>query len=334
MNKLGALLLLAALFLCGCTYDALDSSACETSLPGPPCPMKETCPGQCVPLPPLGWSLPVLLWSGPELEAPECSATQAGVTQYEGHADPIGPPNCPACSCEPPTGECALPSFLTASNQVCDSEGPGLAFYDFSGLDPEPMSCNTDNVVAPVLGPKSLTFGPPILTESECKPVTTLPPPRSGATSWRTFVRACGYGVSACSNPGALCIPAAGPPAGFSQCIYQSGQHECPSSYPDRRVFYDEVSDSRHCSECACGAPEGSVCSVYLRVYKDALCTELMAGSTVHLMGTCSNLVENAGLGSKRVMTPPTYEPGACEPSGGELTGSLELNGPSTFCCQ
>ena len=333
MNKSGASLLLAALLLCGCTYGSLGASSCETPGTDLPCPMKEACPGQCVPLPPLGWSLPVLLWSGPDLEAPECPATWAGVIQYEGHADPIGPPKCPVCSCEPPTGECALPSFLTANTQTCVGTGPGPTFYDFSGLDPDPMSCNSNNAVAPALGPKSLTYGPLTMTESECKPVTTLPPPRSGTTSWTTFVRACGFGVSVCANPDALCVPAAEPPPGFSQCIYQPGKHECPSSYPDRHVFYNEVNDSRHCSACACGAPEGGNCSAFVESFQDAFCTVLAAGRTIHLNGACSNLFENTGLGSKKA-TAPIYEPGVCEPSGGELTGSLELKGPSTFCCQ
>ena len=73
MNKPGAALLLAALLLCGCTYGSLGPSSCETPGADPPCPMKEACPGQCVARPSLGWSPPVLLWSGPELEAPECS---------------------------------------------------------------------------------------------------------------------------------------------------------------------------------------------------------------------------------------------------------------------
>ena len=333
MHKPGALLLLAALLLCGCTYGSLGPSSCEAPGADPPCPRNETCPGQCVALPPLGWSLPVLLWSGPEREAPECSTAWAGVIQYEGHADPIGPPKCPVCSCEPPTAECALPSFLFASTQTCAGDGPGPTFYDFSGLDPDPMSCNTDNAIAGVQGVRSLTVGPVRMTESGCKPVATFPP-KSGAASWKTFARACGQEVSTCSDPGALCVPTVEPPPGFSQCIYQSGEHECPSAYPDQRVFYNEVSDLPHCAECACGVPEGGLCSAPLRVYQDAFCTLIATGGTYHLTENCGDIPEGMNLGSKMVVSAPTYEPGTCEPSGGELTGSLELKGPTTFCCQ
>ena len=333
MDKPGAWLLLAILLLlCGCTHGSLDPSSCEMSGGDPPCPRKETCPGECVSLSPLGWSLPVLLWSGPELEAPECSAARGSVMQYEGHADPIGPPKCPVCSCEPPTGECELPSLLVTSTQTCGGDGPGPTFYDFSGLDPDPMSCNTENAIAGVLGVRSLTVGPVRMTESRCKPVATFPP-KSGATSWKTFARVCSFGISTCPEPGALCVPAAEPPPGFSQCIYQSGEHECPSGYPDRRVFYDEISDSPHCSECACGMPEGSLCSAPLRVYQDAFCTVIAGGATYGLTATCNDVAEGTSLWSKMLLAAATYEPGACEPSGGELTGSLELKGPTTFCC-
>ena len=56
-------------------------------------------------------------------------------------------------------------------------------------------------------------------------------------------------------------------------------------------------------------------------------------GGTVKLTERCGDIAAGAGLGSKTA-TVPIYEPGACDPSGGELTGSLELKGPTTFCCQ
>jgi hypothetical protein len=330
MNKPGALLLLMTLLLCGCTYGSLGPSSCETSAPDSLCPIKETCPGQCVPSPPPEWSLPVLLWSGPELEAPACPA---GILQYEGHADPIDPPKCPVCSCEPPTGECELPTYLIASTQTCAGDGPGPILYDFSGFDLDPTICNTDNPVPAILGTRSLTVGPVGMTETGCKPVATLPP-RSGATRWKTFARACNFGVSACSIPGVICVPTAEPPPGFSQCIHQSGQHECPSDYPDRRVFYNEISDSRHCSECTCGVPKGGVCTAPLRMYQDASCMMVVTGGSYSLTETCCDIPAGTDLLSKKVWTAPIYEPGACEPIGGEPIGSVDLNGPSTFCCQ
>lgn len=329
MNRPAALLLLAALLQSGCKKSSLERLSCEESS-DPACPTKETCPGPCVPLPPLGWSLPVLLWSGPQFEAPECPADQASSVQYEGHADPNEPPECPSCSCEPPTAGCELPLFLTVSTQDYCIEDPLAVTYDFSGLDPDEI-CNTDNAMPAGLI-KSLMVGPLLMTESGCKSVTTLLP-KSGDAAWKTFARACGYEISPCLDPRALCVSTTELPSGFSQCIYRSGEHECPSGYPNRRVFYDEVNESRRCSECSCGAPSGGECSAYVRVYHDAMCTTVVAGYLLTSKMWCTDIYENSPLAGKTATT-PVYEPGACEPSGGELIGSAELIGPSTFCCQ
>jgi hypothetical protein len=48
----------------------------------------------------------------------------------------------------------------------------------------------------------------------------------------------------------------------------------------------------------------------------------------------CTNIISAGGdLGGKTV-TAPSYQPGTCEPLGGESIGSVELKGPATFCCQ
>ena len=60
-----------------------------------------------------GWDSPSWLWIGPEGQALECPLGP-GTISYEGHADLVAPSLCEACTCEPPTGSCALPSTLTA----------------------------------------------------------------------------------------------------------------------------------------------------------------------------------------------------------------------------
>jgi hypothetical protein len=49
-------------------------------------------------------------------------------------------------------------------------------------------------------------------------------------------------------------------------------------------------------------------------------------------MPRCIEVPGNS-LGGKTV-TAPFYQPGTCEPTGGEPIDSIELKGPSTFCCQ
>ena len=319
MKPLEALLLLAALLACGCEIGSIGRLPCEASTDSS-CPEVETCLGSCEPRPPFGWSLPVLLWSGPEIEALECPPDQASVVQYEGYADPSEPPECPSCSCEPPTAVCELPSYLFASSLKCGIYDPSPVFYDFSGLDPDPTSCNTDNPIPEGVS-ESLTFGPVTMTESGCKPVTTLLP-RDGARPSKTFARACGHGSSpSCGDPDAFCAAAVEPPPGFSQCIFQRGEHACPSGYLRRRVFHDDVSDVRSCSECSCGPPEGGACASFVTAYDDATCTNGVQGHLMRQKVACHDSTSTA-LASKTAMT-PIYEPGACEPSGGELIGSV-----------
>ena len=333
MKKHAALFLVAALLLYGCNIGSFYRSSCETS-PDPPCPTNETCPDPCVPLPPPGWSFPVLLWSGPELEAPECPVDRADTVQFEGYADPIESSECPTCSCEPSTGECELPSILTASTQACGILDPAPIFYDYSGLSSDPMICNTTNALPEDLI-YSLTIGPLPMTESGCKPVTTVTP-RSGAASWNTFARACGSVDSPCQDPGTFCASTAPPASGFSRCVYQQGEHECPSDYPDRRVFYDGISDSRRCSECSCGVPEDGECTGHVKLYRDPTCAQWVSWhwvtSEVSFVSCIDIPTGDALLG--KTATTPVYEPGTCEPNGGEPIGSVELLRPSTFCCQ
>jgi hypothetical protein len=330
-----ALVIAAFLLLCGCSIgEPIQLSSCETSDPGPNCPPKETCAGQCVVVPPLGgWDLPALLWFGPALEAPECPADRAPMKGYEGYADPIDPPTCSpsACTCEPPAGECGLPSVLTASTDPTCPDDDALAMHtDFSGLAP-PGDCNGNTSIPAGYG--SVTVEPLTLTETGCKP-SGPPPPTEGAPAWKTFARACRGSASPCLDPSMTCVPAVpATPPGFSQCIFKNGEHACPDEYPTQHVFYDEITGSRGCSACSCAAPDGGVCSATVELFKDGMCTMFDASGYVasNMLG-CIPIPGN-NLGGKKV-TALSYQPGTCEPIGGEPIDSIELKGPSTFCCQ
>ena len=330
MNKL--VVLVAALLVCGCTIgEPIQLSSCESSDPGPNCPKKETCTGQCVVVPPFGgWELAALLWFGPALEAPACPADRAPEVGYEGYADPIEAPVCPTCACEPPTGECGLPSVLTASTDTLCPDDPTAMHTDFSGLAP-PGECNSDHPIP--AGQGLVVVEPLTLRETPCKP-SGPPPPSDGAVAWKTIARACKGTSSPCLEPSMVCVPAAPPPPpGFLQCIYREGDHECPVDYPGKHVFYDEISGSRGCSECACAAPEGGLCSAKVKLFKDDMCMNFGTEVSVTSAAPACKEIPGNSLASKEV-TAPAYQPGTCEPIGGKPIDSVEQKGPSTFCCQ
>jgi hypothetical protein len=135
-----------------------------------------------------------------------------------------------------------------------------------------------------------------------------------------------------------VCAPTAEPPLeGFSECLYQKGDHECPLDYPNKRVFYDDMSDTRHCTDCSCGPPEGGVCSATVSVFKGGSCSDsdwVGGGIATSAGSLCFDLPPGVMTDLKSKMaTPPQYQPSVCEPIESELSGSLELQGPSTFCC-
>ena len=336
MNKLAVLIVAAAtaLVLCGCDPVRLELSSCGTAHPGPSCPPQETCAGECVDIPPFGgWELGALLWFGSALEVPECPADRAVVNGYEGFADPIDPPTCSpsACTCEPPTGECGLPSVLTASTDPLCPDDDALAMHDdFSGLE-RPGECNSDTSVPAGYG--SVTVEPLTLTETGCKPLGP-PPPNEGTQAWKTFARACRRFPTPCLDISKVCVPAAPPPPPeFSQCIFQTGEHACPDQFPTQHVFYDEITGSRGCSACACAAPDGGECTATVTLFQDGMCiTQETEEEVTSVEPECIQVTGNP-LGGKKV-TAPSYLPGKCEPMGGEPIDSIERKGPSTFCCQ
>jgi hypothetical protein len=299
----------------------------------------EPCPGQCVPLGPLGWSMPALLWTGKESEAPACPS-RAPVQGYEGHADLNAPSVCGACQCDSPSGSCALPTTLTAAAATCAGDGPNVKHTPFNAPAGWTGACTTlDAIQAGVPCPggfcvQSLTIAPLTLMESGCK-ASMGPVPTDGPATWGTYARAClGAAYPACSNPGEVCTPSSEPPPpGFKQCIYREGDRDCPFPYPDKHLFYDAFDDMRMCTPCTCGAPAGSTCTATVAAYKDNACTMQI---TANLVGSaqplCVDVLPGSGLGSKSAGA-VTYTPGTCQPDGGQPMGSADPSGPSTFCC-
>ncbi|MFT3764765.1 MAG: hypothetical protein QM820_04505 [Minicystis sp.] len=292
-----------------------------------------------MPGPPPGWDGPDLLWHGPELQAPECPASAAGF-YYQGHAGLDAPNVCGACQCDPPTGVCALPGTMTASSATCPGDAPGAVKTPFDPPVGWDGTCtNTDaadaaalcggGTCAPSLAIASLT-----LLEAGCKP-TQLPVPKNGSAVWKTYAKVCqSFAPGTCADTAETCGPVAEP--GFHRCISHDGDVACPAlgPYHERHVFYQGFTDTRACSPCSCGAPEGSTCKAQLSIFEDAACATMP--SFVFTLDAetapCHPLNVGAALSSKSA-TEPAYTPGTCTPSGGVPMGSAEPADPMTYCC-
>ena len=139
-----------------------------------------------------------------------------------------------------------------------------------------------------------------------------------------------------CDKSSPTCVPPV--PAGFRVCVFHEGDKSCGEDalapYNEKHLFYKNIHDARSCSACACGSPAGSVCSAEISIYTDDKCSSAMpnANPVDSNAPVCIDMIAGAALGSKSA-SPPTYAPGACQPSGGEPTGAAEPLDPATYCC-
>ena len=286
-----------------------------------------------------GWDSPSWLWIGPEDQAPECPFGPASVS-YEGRTDLVAPTACEACTCQPPTGSCALPSKLTASKSVCSI--PGAPTTSFNAPAPWDGHCDSTTQV-PQGAAYSLTIDALTMTENGCTPGPTLPA-KVVSLRWNTFARGCDVKLPMGPLERTACVPADTLPPGFNLCIFHEGERDCldegsGSVFTERHVFYEGVEDARQCSACTCGAPTGSACTATISIYKgaDLTCSgpTVANGITISSAGpVCLDIaLPGQALGSKSA-GPTTYLPGMCPAMGGDASGSAVKINPATLCCR
>lgn len=288
------------------------------------------------------WEAPALLWFGTSDQPPECPLGPTTIS-YEGKADLIAPIACEACACEQPTGSCVLPSVLTASTADCiNTMMPGWSTTSFNAPDPWSGACDS-TTQTPAGAAHSLTIGPLALKENGCAPG---PPVAAKVVSlhWSKFARACDVEMPAGGLPRSICLPNKPLPPGFQLCIFYNGDHACPNDEPgniftEQHVFYQGVEDDRQCSACTCGPPTGSACTATISTYKgnNLTCDDNAKFAQIPISSAGPVCVDIAlpgqPLGSKSA-GPTTYLPGACQPLGGDASGSVTKTEPATLCCR
>ncbi|HSN86036.1 MAG TPA: hypothetical protein VL025_04725 [Thermoanaerobaculia bacterium] len=296
-----------------------------------------SCPGgECVSFAPIGWDGPLLLWSGPEGAAPPCP-DRAPQLVYQGWAGLDASHVCSSCACDPPA--CGHPGLL-ASSQPCPGGGEETPFPSPPGWT---GTCTSPTVLA-AGDVGSVDVAPLAITP--CRPHLEPEPdiPELGGfvdLRWTTYAKAC-LGVTpnpgACNDPGKYCAPtSAPPPTGFTQCIFMKGDRtaECPPEYPEPRLFYGDVKDTRECTPCTCSEPSGGLgCEGILSWYEDAECSEFVASKMLvdGVPPMCADVLSIRALGSMDI-TFTLDDPGSCTASGGEALGEAVPILPGTFCC-
>jgi hypothetical protein len=259
----------------------------------------------------------------------------------EYYAEPDAKPyTCPSCGCSSPT--CVLPQAMHASAAPCPGEGVPTVTFDPPAGDTWQGDCTDENAIPPDLPcdgvpcVQSLTIESPAV--EPCMPIeegeVTKP-----AVSWGLMARECLIHVDE-AGPGCetneSCVTR--PPPGFRLCLFRSGdipEIPCPEPYDDDRyVVYVAWTDTRGCSPCECGDPEGAECEAAISVFKDETCGTPFGSFPVSnaTTETCFGLPPGSGLGSKDGSF-LINEPGACAPTGGEPIGEVTPIVPMTLCC-
>lgn len=321
--RAAAFLLLVGIMISACQTGRIDVYGClepcyDCEDPCTPCPH-----GECVPLPPLGWDGPVLLWSGKPDEMQGCPERASNVV-YEGYDGLSYTPACPTCSCGP--SACVLPVLEASPSAMCQTAG-----QIYAGPDDWTGACISPGTI-PDAEVDSVLF--PQLTLAPCEAHTGEIP---HDYQWATLAMACQTTepTTACDAT-TICVPTSEPPPpGFEQCIYRDGEHTCPFGYPTRHVFFSTIDTSAAgCSPCECGPPVGGACEVRVDLYEQAGCT----GGTLWAQSSTSTpycLEWSAGFDlASMTATWLQDTPGTCTPSGGEPFGQATPAQPATFCCQ
>lgn len=262
---------------------------------------------------------------------------------------------CPTCVCDSPEGTCSTkPNSLFVRPNLC--AGPQVVSLDFGGPANWDGSCTSVNAVSQgaecpsgsgIFCAQSIDSTELLEAVETCKPLALPVPKFTGDHPWwDDMVLACNSSVlpGECTEAASTrCLPAVPlDEPEWTYCVRRKGVHPCPSQfdsmYTEQVIAYPSTAytDTTACTACTC-TPTGGACFGTLRVYSDDICStnEITAHAVGSGMTNCNDFPPvGPALGSKEI-TDVVYVPGQCVPSGGELTGSIELhdNEAVTWCC-
>ena len=327
------------------TPDAGPQAACEAQ------------GGECVEIPndPAAgfWSdVPWPVWFGPAADMPK-QCPFVGGEQFKLYAGLTAPPaQCDPCECQKATGQCSgVPGEITIGAGMCGAAGaPSLPF---DGPGEWEGSCTNANALpagaqcppgSGVPCAQSIMFSalpPPVHEKCDVKPSQIIKVGGTKSTEWETAALACrsSLDTSLCGTGDQLCVPKVQYP--HRQCIWRTGKHAtCPKPYDyelPRTMYPFQPKESRDCTACTCGAPQGGACGATLRLFDDAAClSEFYKQPVSSVSGDC-DLIFPAGraMGGKAV-TDHAYIAGTCEAGGGEPIGEAveDEENAVTFCCR
>lgn len=340
-----SLFFIASLVSCDITGQFICSlSSKGDAWPPWPCgPLCPTCLRECAPLPAKDFLGPYLVWYGDEPNESVCPP-HAPTLIFRGHTGLHKLPwdGCHACSCTP--GRCVLPEGISASATE-DCEGLEHQPLDARDIWTEPINpgamgpdaCSSPEKVAhvPSSHPTAIFVPPPFITP--CTPKMDIPPPpRIDISPWDYTGVVCAGAPrdDECSDASTTCVPIEDE---YLQCIMYRGHRadpECPGPYPEKLVLYRGRKNTRTCTRCDCGPPEGGECVAQISTAWQEDCRMLSSSTTV-TEGEPGCITRNPHMAIASLQADWLVDhPASCLVSGGERIGEYRPEGPQVLCCQ
>ena len=300
-----------------------DTGGDDTTAGELPCPETH----RCVESIPESWAGPISLTNG------DVSSVAAGCG--EGYPTELlelsqgltaGEVEC-GCSCEAPGDSVCIPEVtvdLYSSGSCVDPKG--VIFRD---------KIVTDECGSVVESGNSYASSFIVVGDMEVDPQGCVPKPTESIPSpaWEKSGRVCEGETheGVCEDTNLLCVPHGLDDGGV--CIFREGEHVCPAgSYSQRSLFYKGFDDSRDCSACLCGEPEGE-CKGSVKSYDGGIdspgCNDENEQWEITETGTCGGVPSTSHW---KLVGSPTFT-GSCGATGGEAMGSLAPIEPVTICC-
>lgn len=247
-------------------------------------------------------------------------------------SEPV-PASCSQCTCGAMQGATCGQAHLLCSNSTdCSGSATDLSSQLQScsqAGSPSQMSCRMQAVQVTGVGTCTPSGGQLQATDM-----------------WARWLYVCGAPgtVGGGCVPGKSCAAPGGGAYSGTVCIRKSGEQNCPPGWTTKMTGYQDGTDARGCTPCACKPDAASVaCSTGQYTFYDhgdcSACQawQLLCQSRENVHSTAcvdvSNIASGTSWGAQRTADPAPAG-GTCTPSGGAPTGSVQTTGAVTYCCR
>ena len=257
----------------------------------------------CVPEAPQGWTIAAAAASATPACPPLIASSQDLTSAVADSAA-----SC-SCTCDTTDPACSKGAYTFTFGASCGSAP--------ASLDP---TATCGSVSAQLAKDSPLHLQPPA-PPSTCAPnlKKTIPPPQKG--------RLCqGAAVGAGCDNGAICVPRVQAP--LQNCVTQTGDQACPTSYPIKIFAGTGVqSDTRDCAACTC---QSGTCSATATFYEGPTCN---GRSIVVQSSLVCATPGNDPIGASSYAL-GQFAGGCAVAQKATLTGTLTLTDQRTICCR